>query len=108
MARELSPSEKAHADRMRRLRLYHGYGTQTAFATWLGLSLTRWNNYEKSGLPLGKDVEDLLVQRTPGLTLDWLRHGERRGLSVELDRRLHEPDAGRVSRGRRGRKKAVE
>lgn len=100
--------EKKRAERMRRLRIYHNYGTQTAFAARLGISLTRWNNYEKSGMPLGKDMEDLLVQITPGLTLDWLRNGERRGLSVELDRRLHQPDAASSSGARSGGKEAFE
>lgn len=80
--------------RLERLRLYHGYKTQVAFANWLGVSPTRWNNYER-GIPLTRPIEDLLVKRTPGLSVDWLRNGNRNGLSVELDRRLHQPQPSR-------------
>lgn len=78
--------------RLKRLREYHGYKTQTAFAEWLGISLSRWNNFEKAGLSVSKEIEDLLVAVTPGLSVDWLRAGDRRFLSKELDRRLYDPD----------------
>jgi hypothetical protein len=80
--------------RLERLRLFHGYDTQNAFAAWLGVSPTRWNNYER-GMPLTRAIEDLLVKRTPGLSVDWLRNANRNGLSVELDRRLHQPQPAR-------------
>lgn len=80
--------------RLRRLREVAGYPTQTAFARRLGISLTRWNNFEKRGLPLSREIEDKLCRLVPGLTLDWLRNGSRHGLSVDLDRRLHQPQKG--------------
>jgi hypothetical protein len=46
-------------------------GTQTAFCQRIGISAARWNNFER-GLPLSKSVGILLVQKIPGLTLDWL------------------------------------
>lgn len=94
MVRQLSPDEIGRADRARRIREYHEYDTQAAFAAWLGISPTRWNNYEKSGMRFGRDIVEKLLHCTPGLTGDWLERGDRRGLSRETDRRLHDAEAG--------------
>jgi hypothetical protein len=52
----------------------------------------RWNNFER-GYPLSKDVAFNLVRWIPGLSLDWLWHGERRGLTFDLVARLDEMEA---------------
>lgn len=46
-------------------------GTQTAFCKRIGIEIPRWNNFER-GYPLSKNIGILLVQKIPGLTLDWL------------------------------------
>jgi len=84
--------ELLRAERLKRLREYHGFTSQRTWAAHLGILYTRWNNYER-GWPLRPEIEDQLVRITPGLTVDWLRNGERRGLPVELDRRLHDPQS---------------
>lgn len=72
----------------------HNNPTQSGFAKlvterWgFPMSAARWNVYETGG-NLTQPVENVLVRNTPGLTVDWLRTGERRGLSVDLDRRLY-------------------
>lgn len=72
----------------------YGFKTQKGFtdfitAQWgFSMSPARWNVYETGG-NLTQPIENLLVRHTPGLTVDWLRSGERRGLSVDLDRRLY-------------------
>jgi transcriptional regulator with XRE-family HTH domain len=79
------------SQRLKRLREVTRPGSQTRFAQELGISLARWNNFER-GSPLSIEIAQKLVRIIPGLTLDWLYNGERRGLSVELDRRLHEAE----------------
>lgn len=59
------------AVRVRLLRETLGYTTCNAFAAFLGISANRLNNVEV-GFPLGKDLAIMMVQRVPGLTLDWL------------------------------------
>jgi transcriptional regulator with XRE-family HTH domain len=67
-------------------------GSQIAFAKELGISASRWNNFE-GGKPLSIEIAQKLVRIIPGLSLDWLYNGERRGLSVELDRRLYQSES---------------
>lgn len=77
------------AHRARILREAMGYGTSNAFAAFLGVSPQRWNNVE-IGLPLSNQIAFMLVQKVPGLTLDWLYFGKADGLPLELARRLGE------------------
>ena len=79
-------------NRLRRLRVARGYGTAKAFAGYLNLRESRWNNLE-NGHPLRRDVALLLVQKVPGLSLDWLYLGRSGGLSVQLARDLGLADA---------------
>lgn len=89
-----SREDSERAERLARIRELLGATSQKAFADRLQISPTRWNNFER-GAPLSIEVAQKLVRIIPGLTLDWLYNGERRGLSVELDRRLHEPKSGK-------------
>jgi transcriptional regulator with XRE-family HTH domain len=82
-------TNKAIAERLRLLRFLVAGESQTEFARQLGISLTRWNNFE-CGSPLSKEVAILLVKMFPGITLDWLFLGVTDGLPL---RRLWELDA---------------
>lgn len=79
------------AARLRRLQALLGHETDSGFATWLGISQQRWSNF-LNGKPLSHEIAVALVQRVPGLTLDWLHFGEAGGLTLELARRLGELD----------------
>ena len=46
-----------------------------------------WNNVE-CGHPLSKDMAILLVQKCPGVDLDWLLLGKVEGLTVQMARAL--------------------
>lgn len=74
------------AQRARALRKALGFETSIAFAAFLGVTNTRWNNVE-NGQPLGIDLALTVVQKT-GVTLDWLYLGAPEGLTVDLARRL--------------------
>lgn len=83
--------DSPQARRLRELREkvhgFSGHGGQKAFAEFLRIDSKRYNNFER-GFPISRQIEDILVARTPGLTVDWLRHGDPRHLSVELARTL--------------------
>jgi len=95
IARKTSPI----AERARVLREAMDYDTSNAFAAFLGVSPQRWNNIE-TGLPLSNQMAFLLVQKVPGLTLDWLYFGKADGLPLELARRLGELGPGQSSKTR--------
>lgn len=79
------------AHRVRQLRLVLGYNVAADFARdVLGISPSRWNNFER-GYRLSNEIVDLLVERVPGLTSDWLRYGKPDGLPVSLYRQLTGP-----------------
>src|SRR5258705_11069204 len=64
------------------------YGdSQRTFARWLGISISRWNNFEK-GFPISRDIATLLVSRIEGLSVDWLWFGLTGNMSKPLLRRL--------------------
>ena len=90
------------ASRMRTLRRMIAGENQTAFAAKMEIELKRWNNFER-GSPLSKEVAFLLVQKVPGLTLDWLYFGKVEGLTVALRDRLEEAGKATKSADRRGR-----
>lgn len=79
MAREVDT-----AKRLKVLRYYAGCGdSQTRFAGTYGFTVQLWNNLER-GHPLSKDAAIRLVQKIPGLTLDWLHLGRVDGLPGRL------------------------
>lgn len=73
--------------RLKHLREAFGYPTQTAFCAALGVQLNRWNNIER-GEPLSIRVAMTIINRFPGLTLDYLYFGKTDGLTVSMARRL--------------------
>lgn len=83
MAKELAIDVDT-ARRLRVLRAYAGCAdSQTRFAMKYGFSVKQWNNLER-GYPLSRDVAIQLVQKFPGLTLDWLHLGKLDGLPGTL------------------------
>jgi hypothetical protein len=93
-------SDEAVAGRVRRLREVLEYPTSTAFAGFLDVGVNRWINVE-NGFPLSKDLALKIVQRVPGLTLDWLYLGKDDGLPFHLARKLGETAPVGKSRTRR-------
>lgn len=87
------------AERLKRLRTAFGFATSTGFAAFLGVSVQRYNNFE-NGSPLSRDAAFRLVQKFPGLSLDWLYFGRTEALPLELARRLGEfaPPPGKRSK----------
>jgi transcriptional regulator with XRE-family HTH domain len=86
-----------HAQRLRTLRKVLEFETAAAFAGRLGISPSRLSNVE-NGAPLGKDIAFRIVQRVPGMTLDWLWLGRPDGLPLRLAQKL-EPAPGTTRRG---------
>ncbi len=66
--------------RLKALRFMIAGENQTSFAARIGIEVKRWNNFER-GSPLSKEIAFLLVQKIPGLTLDWLFLGREDGLT---------------------------
>ena len=74
---------KPVAQRLRLLRsaIFHEGCTQ--FAVRIGISLQRMNNFE-NGYPLSLEVANRIRAAVPGVTLDWLYHGDERALPVDM------------------------
>lgn len=91
-------AELGQADRLKRLELACGYETAAGFAAFIGIEPRRWYNFQ-NGSPLSRDVAFQLVQRVPGLSLDWLYFDKADGLPLELARRLgvFDPPPGKSS-----------
>lgn len=87
MAAPHPESNEAVSERLRLLRKALDFDTSSAFAAHLGVSPQRWNNVENH-VPLGRDLALTLVQKHPGLTLDWLYRGKTEGLPLALARLL--------------------
>jgi hypothetical protein len=83
------PDPKGVPYRLRLLQKYAGAPTQTAMAAMLGISVFRWHNFLRRS-PLSRAVEDMIVMRFPGITRDWLRDGDTRGMPHQLVERLRE------------------
>jgi hypothetical protein len=75
------------SDRLKRLRIAYGYATTTAFAHFLQIELTTLSSFE-NGAPLSRRAAFRIVQKIPGMTLDWLYFGKPDGLPLEVARRL--------------------
>lgn len=80
---------EGQSQRLKRLREMLGFDTSLAFANFLDISAQRYNHFE-NGKPLSREVAFRLVQRVPGLTLDWLYFGKASGLPIELAKQLGE------------------
>lgn len=82
-------SPNAVGRRVTRLWRALGHPTSAGFAAYLGVSASRLNNVER-GTPLSIDLAKTICRRVPGMSLDWLYHGNPAGLSVQLARTLDE------------------
>jgi hypothetical protein len=94
MSKDKSPAnadQPATAERLLQLQAVQ-FGTKRGaiarMAKYLGVSSQRWHNTTKRGLPLGRKLEDILMEKFPGLTRDWIRTGDARGLSEEMVEKL--------------------
>lgn len=92
MAKEPEKIDFDTAERLRILRVYSRSPNQTAFAARYGFELKSWNNYER-GFSLPSWAAIQLVQKFPGLTLDWIYLGKEDGLPGRLREELEEARA---------------
>lgn len=82
-----TPKDRARAERLKRLRLVMGYRSQRQFSFFLGVDYARYNNAER-GLPLSRQLAEIIVSRCPGVTGDWLNYGDEGGLSFRVVKAL--------------------
>lgn len=75
------------ARRLVLLREWAGYDNQKAFAVATGLTPSELNHYETARRMLSLTAANKIKQRWR-VTLDWLYHGDRSGLTVEISRSL--------------------
>ena len=73
--------------RLRRLRAAYDYRTASSFAAFVQIPVTTYNEFE-NGAPLSRQAAFKIVQRIPGMTLDWLYFGKPDGLPLDVARRL--------------------
>lgn len=74
--------QQAVGDRLRKTRTVMGL-TQRAMCKSIGVSPSRWNNWEQGKRPLDLEAAVALCERHE-LTLDWLYRGVSAGLPYEL------------------------
>ncbi len=75
------------AERLRRLWAAWDFPTAAAFARFLDIPLTTYNSFE-NGAPLSRQAAFRIVQKMPGITLDWLYFDKPDGLPLDVARRL--------------------
>jgi transcriptional regulator with XRE-family HTH domain len=75
------------AQRLRLLRAAIFHENSTKFAARVGISIQRMNNFE-NGYPVPVEVANRIRAAAPGVTLDWLYHGDERALPVEMLNKL--------------------
>lgn len=78
-----------HAVRLRVLRCAIFNEATGKFADRVGASPQRYGNME-NGFPLSLPVANKIRLLVPGVTLDWLYHGEERGVPIEVLMQLRE------------------
>lgn len=59
------------------------HGASSRMARRLDIKVPRWLNI-LGGMPLSLEVQDRLIARIPGLSVDWIRYGRREGLSYQM------------------------
>lgn len=77
-------------DVARRLALLRQWSTapnQRTFAEMTGMTASEYNHFESGRRPLTVAAANKLRHRWQ-VTLDWLYHGDRRGLALEVSRSL--------------------
>ncbi len=69
------------------------FGENSAqFAKRCNISSQRMSNFE-NGYPISMDAANLIRHAVPGLTIDWLIHGDERALPVEMLNKLRSAHA---------------
>jgi transcriptional regulator with XRE-family HTH domain len=81
-------SQSPQALRLRKLRETYELN-QADFAEFIGVTYTRWNNFER-GYNLSRAVADLIRDKIPGITAEWLDEGDPGRLPLEWARKLGE------------------
>lgn len=78
--------------RLQLIRSIIAEDSQSKFAQEIGMSLSRWNNFER-GYPLPRDEAVRLCKKFPGLTTDWIWFGYFDLLSPEWQKKIekHQP-----------------
>ena len=84
--------------RLRALRKVRGIATAQAMSVLLGVSLGRYLNFEAAA-PLSKEAAILIVQKFPGVTLDYLFLGRVDGMPAALARDLEVAEREILARG---------
>ena len=90
--REKGGRNSPTAQRLRLLRKAIFDDNNTAFAARVGISVQRMNNFE-NGFPLSLEVANRIRAVAPGITLDWLYHGDERALPLDILTKLREGSA---------------
>lgn len=65
---------EAYRHRLRLLREIISGANQTEFAEKLGIEFKRWSNYER-GYPVPRETAFLLMEKFPGLSVEWIWFG---------------------------------
>lgn len=81
--RDGDSSVESVAERLVLLRQSRGFDSQAAFAQRTGIGIPELNHYERSRRLLTL-VAANKIRMHWNVTLDWLYHGDRSGLSVEV------------------------
>jgi DNA-binding XRE family transcriptional regulator len=79
----MTTEKSGSAMRLRLLRRALFGETNTQFAKRIGVSTQRLNNIEQ-GFPLSIGVANRVRAAVPGITLDWLYHGDERALPMGM------------------------
>ena len=77
----------AYIDRLIMLRQLLGGLNQTEMARVLGITLKRWNNYER-GYPISLDTAMQIHATIPGMSTDWIWFGMVGNLSETYRRQI--------------------
>lgn len=81
-------------ERLHRLGKAMGYRSAAAFAKALHVHPNRLNNVMRLAQPLSRKLEEIICAECPGVTRDWLRDGNPRGLDPRMAVRLGEKAPG--------------
>jgi transcriptional regulator with XRE-family HTH domain len=73
---------------LRAIRRARGFETAKEFADFLEVTPNRYGNIESGKYELSKDIALRIVDKVPGMTLDWLFRKSRDGLNAALYQRL--------------------
>ncbi len=90
--RETGGKSNPKAQRLRLLRMAVFGENSAQFARRCRISAQRMGNFE-NGYPISIDAANRIRAAVPGITLDWLFHGDERALPVEMLNKLRSAQA---------------